>query len=120
MLIKACNDITAICEDENINMENYLDALNYISNLYKFLDAIKNIIASYSEDIIFLPSFKGVYVAQKLGIPATEEENEMRVFKIKSALFLEDKELIKEMKSELNNICSEMIIDKDVITFILK
>jgi len=120
MLIKACNDITSICDDKEINTENFMDSLNYISNLYKFVDAIKETLTNNSTKIKFLPSFKGVYVSQRLGIPSTEEENQMRIFKIKSALFLEDKSIIEKLKKDVNNICYEMIIDKDIITFKLK
>ena len=37
MLIKAQKEITRISDNEEINAINYMDSLNYISNLYLFV-----------------------------------------------------------------------------------
>lgn len=88
MLSNVQNLITKISDDETINMENYMDSLNYISNLYNFLNIIK--IAIPISKLSFLPSFKGKYIVEKLGISSNSKENEMKVFKVSSKLFLED------------------------------
>jgi hypothetical protein len=117
MIIKAQKEITYISEDEKINSENSMDSLNYISNLYNFINIMKNIVST--KDIEFLPSFKGKYICEKLGIAATDKENEMKVFKVESKLFLVDKTKDKLNKTFLP-LCESMTQDGDVITFILK
>jgi hypothetical protein len=79
---KALNTITEISDDEGINLENYLDALNYIDHIYILERALSPVI-SY-DDVQFLPSFKGKYVVERLGIASTADENELRCFKIES------------------------------------
>lgn len=116
MLIEACNDVTKISENSDINGENYIESLTYISNLYNFLNTLKLIVST--KDIVFLPSFKGKYTVEKLGISATEKENEMKVFKVKSSLFLEDK-IQEDIKNIMRDTCEDIIVTNNVLTFYL-
>ena len=45
MLLKATKEITKISENENINLQNYLEATNYIDQIYKFINKFKLIIS---------------------------------------------------------------------------
>jgi hypothetical protein len=106
MLIKACNEIARISEtDEGANAENYMAAVGHISNLYRFVDAIKNVVPAAAK-LRFLPTFKDKYVSSKYGILSTEEENDMREFRIKSA-YLSDESFRKKVKDALKDICDE-------------
>jgi len=117
MLIKTCNIITRISDDPEINTQNYIEGLNYVNNLYTFLNALK--LAIPLEKVDFLPSFKGKYVVEKLGIASTDKENEMKVFKVQSSLFLEDKKLFKLVSKEMSKICERIDLEKDVMVFYL-
>lgn len=116
MLIKAWSSITEMFEDEDSNFENYMEAIGHISNLYKFLNTLKLVMPIKKAK--FLPSFKGQYVAEKLGIASTSKESEMKYFKIQSPLFLED-ETIKRIKLEMSDLCEEIVRQDDVIMFTL-
>ena len=117
MLIKACNAITKISDNDEINSQNYLEAIDYISNLYNFINELGEVVNL--SKIQFLPSFKGKYIVEKLGIAADEKENEMKVFKIKSPLFLEDKGLLYDIKVKMSKICEKIIVVDDIILFYL-
>jgi len=117
MLIKACNIITHISDDEAANKENYMEGLNYIENLYNFLNHLK---LAVSLDLVeFLPSFKGKYIVEKLGVASSDKENEMKIFILKSPLFLEDTN-VREIVKQLENICENIKRSDNILTFILK
>jgi hypothetical protein len=116
MLIRACNNITKISEDPVINIENYMEGLGFISNLYNFLNYLK--LSVPLKSVEFLPSFKGKYTVEKLGVSATDKENEMKVFKIQSSLFLEDK-IQESIKDVMSSICEAILQEDDVLTFYL-
>jgi hypothetical protein len=116
MLIKACNIITRISDNDEINNENYMEGISYISNLYNFMNALKLVIPL--KQIEFLPSFKGKYTVEKLGVSATDKENEMKVFKVKSPLFLED-EIQEKIKEVMSNLCENVLLEDDILTFYL-
>jgi len=109
--------ITRISDNEEINSQNYLESIDYISNLYSFLKELGEVIPL--SKMQFLPSFKGKYIVQKLGIPATDKENEMKVFKVRSTLFLGDRPLLQEIKLKMASICEEIIVFDDTIIFYL-
>ena len=116
MLIKACNNITKISEDPAINAENYMEGIAFVSNLYDFLNALKLVVPI--KNVEFLPSFKGKYIIEKLGVSATDKENEMKVFKVKSSLFLED-EIQEKIKEVMSGLCENVLLEDDVLTFYL-
>lgn len=93
MLIKATEQITHISDNQNINSENYFESLSFIGNLYNFINKIKTIINI--KNIEIKPTFKGKYTCEKYNIPSTLEENEMRLFVIKSEEFFEDEKINK-------------------------
>lgn len=117
MLIKACNIITHISNDDAINKENYMEGLNYIENLYKFLNRLKLMVSL--DAVEFLPSFKGKYIVEKLGIASSDKENEMKIFIVKSPLFLEDT-LVREIAISLDDLCEEIKRSNDELIFSLK
>ena len=116
MIIKAHNIITRICDDADINFQNYQESIEYISNLYKFIDEIKQIVPL--SKVTFLPSFKGKYVVEQLGIPSNAKENEMKVFKLCSAMFLEE-EIIDRIRKEVT-ICEDVLHVGEVMVFTMK
>jgi hypothetical protein len=116
MIIDAIKQITVISADEGENTENYMEGLNYMDNLYTFLNRLK--LAVPVDLVTFLPSFKGKYIVEKLGIASDDKENEMKVFVIKSALFLEDK-TVQRVRKNLSDICERIEKSKDTITFYL-
>lgn len=118
MIKTALKQITIISNDEDDNTENYLDALNYLDNIYKLVDILQKDISI--KDITFLPSFKGKYIVERLGIGSYSEENELKYFKIKSSLFISDSELASKIKRDCTSICKKIIQEKDIISFTLK
>jgi hypothetical protein len=116
MIIDAIKAITIISDDEETNAQNYMEGLDYMSNLYDFLNHLKLVVPV--DKVTFLPSFKGKYVVEKLGLASVDKENEMKIFIIQSSLFLEDKTVLK-LKRELSDICEKIEKKKDVITFYL-
>jgi len=116
MLIKACNTITKISEDSEINTANYMEGVSYISSLYDFLNHLKLIVSL--KKVTFLPSFKGKYTVEKLGIAATEKENQMKVFIVQSSLFLEDK-VKQDLIKNLAGVCEDITQQGDILTFYL-
>lgn len=60
MLINTIKEITHISEDENINSENYLEAITYINNAYTILNLLKGIVPN-DISVHFRPTFKGIY-----------------------------------------------------------
>lgn len=117
MLKKAIHSITKISDNDEINFNNYLDSLNYVSILYKFLNLLKLSVSDKS--IVFLPSFKGKYIVETLRMSSTSKENEMKVIKIKSDLFLVD-ETLKDIKERMDELCEDIVRIDDVIIFTLK
>lgn len=117
ILIKACKDISKITDNEELNSQNFLEATDYITNLNTFLKELMGVVPV--NRIKFLPSFKGKYIVQKLGILATDKENEMKVFRVKSTLFLEDEQLLREIKQQMIDICEDIIVTEDVMIFYL-
>lgn len=116
MMIKAQKEITRISNDEEINLQNYLDSLNFITNLYKFINKMKTVIST--NDIEFLPSFYGKNACEMLRMEVCDKESELKVFKVSSALFLVDKTSDK-IKKVLEPICEEITQDDKIMTFIL-
>jgi hypothetical protein len=116
-LIKACNSITKISSNPDENKDNYMEGLNYISNLYTFLNELKLYVPA-KNDIEFLPTFKGRNIVEKMGISSTDKENEMKVFKLRSSLFLED-ELVKTIRKGMSSICERIVLVEDVMSFYL-
>lgn len=116
MLIKAQKIITKISDNETINTQNYMESLSYISNLYIFLNNIKNVVST--KDITFLPSFKGKYTCEKYGIISNEKENELKIIKVSSDAFLEDL-TVNRVRSQMGDLCESINISKNIITFIL-
>lgn len=119
MLAKIVHQITQITDNEIINLENYMEGLNFISNIYSFVNKMKMIVPT--NNIEFLPSFKGRMTCEKFNISSNIEENEMRYFKTSSALFLEDSDYKKEQIREIiGPICESIDFDGQFITFILR
>jgi hypothetical protein len=118
MIKELLKQITIISDDENDNTENYLEALNYLDNVYNLLEILQNDISM--EDVSFLPSFKSMYIAERLGIGSYAEENVLKYFKIKSSLFISDTELSKKIKMDCTPICNKITQEKDVICLVLK
>lgn len=112
MLIKAQKEITAISDDETVNMQNYMESLNYVSNLYLFINKIKSIIPM--ESVKFLPSFYGKMTCSKY-----DKESEMKVLRVTSPLFFVDK-TAKDIMNKMESICENIELENDTITFILK
>ena len=118
MIKKALKEITSISDDDEINTENYLEALTYLDNIYKVVTVIEEYFSI--DDLHFLPSFKGKYVVEKIGMLSTTEENELRVFKLQSPLFLETEKLQKLENSCVSEIGSDVTFEDDVLTIVLK
>lgn len=116
MLIKAQKEITKISENEDINSQNYLESLNYISNLYLFINKLKGIIST--EDVKFLPSFYGMNTSLKMNLNLSGKETEMKILKLSSSLFLVDN-TAKQIKKTFEKMCENIIQDGEIITFIL-
>lgn len=116
-MIRAQNAITRISENDEDNAKNYMESLGYITNLYKFINHLQTVINP--ADVTFLPSFKGKYTVEKLGIPSTAKENEMKVFRISSKLFLED-DIKRKVCSAFREMCDDIFSLGELITFTLK
>lgn len=119
MLGNILKEITKISEDINSddNTDNYLSALNYLDNLYKFISVMQKY-ASLS-DLTFLPSYKDEYLVEKLGILSSAEENEMRLFIVKSPLFL-NKETYEKIKSDFSDIATRIMLSDDTLYITIK
>jgi hypothetical protein len=116
MIIDAIKIITIISEDEITNTQNYMEGLNYMDNLFNFLNKLKIVVPI--EKVEFLPSFKGKYIVEKLGIASDDKENEMKIFRVKSNLFFEDEVLLR-LQDEMKNICEQIEKNEDLLTFYL-
>jgi len=116
MIIDAIKIITTISDDEETNAQNYMEGLEYIGNLYTFMNKIK--LVAPLDQINFLPSFKGKYIVEKLGISSVDKENEMKIFLIQSPLFLEDKTILS-LQKELSETCEQIERMNDIIKFYL-
>lgn len=117
MLIKAQKEITRISDNEEINSINYMDSLNYISNLYLFINKFKTVIST--SDVVFLPSFYGQNACETLHKEVYGKESEMKVLRLESSLFLVDK-TVEKVKKVLTPICEEITHNNNQMTFILK
>lgn len=115
MIRKALKDISRISTDENINTENYLDAINFIDNLYHVLSVIKQDISI--KKIVFLPSFKGRYVCEKLGIPSDDDENSLKIFKVSSDVFRVDNEIINKITENMRPLCESIVFIDNIFIF---
>ena len=118
MIHKALKDICKISNDESINMENYLDAINYIDNLYHLESVLKRHVSI--RQLSFLPSFKGKYLCERLGITSDPEENVMKVFRVTSDVFRVDDELTQKITDEMQDFCNKITVVDNMIIFILK
>lgn len=120
MLAKVIHEITKITDNNNINLENYMESINFINNAYSFINKIKMI--TPISNIHFEPSFKGRMTCEKFNLEVHDEkECEMKYFITKSVLFLEDKEVKKEMiRDTLGPICESIEFDGEIIRFLLK
>ena len=118
MISKALKDICMISNDDDINTKNYIDAINYIDNLYHTVYILKQSISI--KKITFLPSFKGKYICEKLGILCDPEENELKVLKISSDAFRVDNELTKKITEDMKKICKEVLLVDNTFIFKLK
>ena len=118
MLAKVIHEITQITEDSSINLENYMESIQFIDNAYRFINKIK--LVTPVGNIHFEPSFKGRMTCEKFNLCANEEENEMRYFITKSTLFLEDKNTKEQIREILGPICESIEFDGEIIRFILK
>lgn len=118
-LTEALKDVTTIsAEDPSLNLKNYMRSLNYIDNLYRFMNTLKESINM--DKCKFLPTFKDCYIAESLGIAALTEENELRLLKVKSPDFIED-ELYQDIYDRMTeNLCQNVMRDGAVVTFYLK
>lgn len=119
MLAKVIHEITHITEDSRINLENYMESIEFVNNVYKLINKLKMIVPINSTH--FEASFKGRMTCEKFNLSASLYENEMRYFIAKSALFLEDKDSKKEqIRTSLGPICESIEFDGEKVTFILK
>jgi hypothetical protein len=118
MLIDICNDITRLTDNEDVNTQNYLESLSYINNLYDVLNELKLVVSM--NNLVFLPTFKGYYICEQLGIDCTDKESEMKFFKIKSSLFLEDEQIKHNIKEKFLDSSEKVFFKDDTLTIILK
>ena len=116
MLRKALRDICTISTDETINTENYLDSINYIDNLYHVVYTLKQSISI--KKLTFLPSFKGRYICERLGIPSSPEENELKLIRVSSEIFRVDKNTSEKISNSMAQLCKEIVLVDN--TFIFK
>lgn len=116
-MIKQFNAIINISDRDDIIQRNFLEALDYVDNLNKFLNKFSKIGIS-EKDVAYAPSFYGKYVSEELCRASTTYENEMRLFILKSERFLEDN-VITRIDESMSCIC-EIKKENDTITFILK
>lgn len=117
MLIKAHKDVVNITTDSQMNLDNYMESLKYMSNLYLFINKLNSVINV--DDVSFKPSFIGEMTSQKLNILTTEKEMHMKVFKVVSKLFSEDN-VVKNVVEALTPLCEHIeICDENQIIFYL-
>ena len=121
MLIKSAEQITHISEIQEINSQNYFELISMIDNLYNVINVLKSAIPIH--DAVFYPTFKGKYTCEKYNIPSSDKENELKVFMIKTSVFLEDKDNIKKeiLFDILENRCEKnsIKINGDTLEFVL-
>lgn len=116
MIKDALKEITIISDDEIDNTDNYLEALNYLDNVYLLITTLQPNLSI--NDYRFLPSFKGQNVVERLGILSTTEENELKYFRIKSSLF-SDKQKVLKIENDCHDICSRVDCSGDIMEFFL-
>jgi hypothetical protein len=116
MIIEITKIVTTISDDEVTNAQNYMESLEYISNLYNFLNKLKLVVPL--DQVNFLPSFKGKYVVEKLGLMSVDKENEMKLFIVQSSLFLEDTTILS-LQKELSTTCEQIERTSDILKFYL-
>lgn len=117
MLFDAANQITKISDDEKINSKNYFEAIGFIENLYTVLNKLKTVCPI--KNIEFEPTFKGKYTCEEFSIQSTEKENEMKLFVVKSALFLED-DIKTRVEKLLTGITESVEYNDSSLTIVLK
>lgn len=118
MIIKICNDVVSISDDEFLNTKNYIDALKYMKNLHIFISLLNEVIDI--RKVRFLSSFKGETVIKQLNLVSeNEKEQKMEIFKITSDHFFGDLKLVDKIKDHMSKICESIIYDKGVLTFII-
>lgn len=116
MIIKICNDVVNITEDEIVNTKNYVESLPYMKNLHIFISVLKDSIPL--NKIKFEPTFKGPKTITSLGLADVhDKEKQMLLFRISSDLFLEDKKLVDKIKKNLNKLSETIIYNNGSITF---
>ena len=120
MLAKVIHEITKISDNTTINLENYMESISYVNNVYSFINKIKMVVPV--SNIEFEPSFKGRMTCEKFNISVFDEkESEMKYFVTKSVFFLEDKETKKGLiRDIIGPICESIEFDGEIIKFILK
>lgn len=114
MIIRVLNDITKISDDEEINTENFLDSLNYVDTIYNLISMIQNDVNL--KLVKFLPSFKGMFVVEKLGVGSVASENELKLFRIQSEQFVSDKQLYEKLKTKLKNDTKQFFLVDSILT----
>lgn len=118
MLIEATKQITQISDKEDVNSQNYFEAINYIDNLYKIVNCLKMIVPA--NELLFMPTFKGRYTCEKFGILSNDAENEMKYFVIESKLFLEDRKTKEQkIKEAIGPLCKSISLNEDMLTLVL-
>ena len=119
MLIQAHKNVVNISDNGQINLENYMESLKYVSNLYFFMNNLKEVVPS-TDHINFCPSFIGEMASQKLNKKVSQKEMEMKVFILESELFSEDK-IIEKVYKVFTPLCDFIDIENENrIKFILK
>ncbi len=109
---EALNELTRISDNQLDNDDNFIASLSYLDNIYKVFAAVKKTIPD--DDVRFLPSFKGMYLVERLGILSTAEENELKYFRIASPLFLEDG-IVEQLKENMSGIDCDIRKEDNVV-----
>lgn len=117
-IYKALSELTEISDNQFDNDDNFIASLPYLDNIYRVFDAVRKTIPD--DEVRFLPSFKGMYIVERLGILSTAEENELRYFRIASPLFLEDG-IVDRLKGNMGDAdCDVRKEDEAIVGVILR
>lgn len=110
-MIEALKEVCRISEDDEINQQNWMDSIQYSDNIYD----VEKLLSEYvpQKSITFLPTFKGIHVVEKLGMLSTADENEMRVFMVKSPSFESDQTAVKRIEYNAKYMGIKTKYDKD-------
>jgi hypothetical protein len=98
-LIRVCR----ISDNEEDNSQNLRECADYSDNIYEVFHLLGDFVPA--ESLEFLPSFKGVHIVEKLGILSTAEENEMRVFYVRSPEFKKNPKILSEIEYSSKYSC---------------